>query len=485
MDRTEREVLVHISAPSGARDDAQYLSQTETYFTFDAVSRIKIFPGNDDGDTAEDLGYRIFEREEAEKGVESIEVDQGEGLTSDDKLEIAPPPASNPRNRTRSDSITSSILSALGSSGPSERFSTPPLSGERSEKGQQRKDRPLSHKQLFTPENPRIHTLLLSPAPLISSKSNVVPAQSLEEADSPEFPPSVVPDSQPASLSPIEREDSHGPEHGAELLRGWSSEATDVDTSQSIDVLLPPNKRQRLNPPKSQLQLTDSISRPFLNPMATATVARSHDDPLDISIVQHSSFHPSMRSTKSTTDDLRSSTPALLSLEIHPLPPATSNSPFKTHITPTMQMLCGRLHLSRVFNPIWKARDLRSLERGYWSFEVKIVNPEAEERQQECSNDSSVWPLPLFTRFWSFLADFIGKEGRAGWGVWCVREPQNLSLGETDELQWPKTEHVKIYTWGEVVPHIYLLLFLASERRIKGMRAEWKDAKDEVVVLMN
>lgn len=30
--------------------------------------------------------------------------------------------------------------------------------------------------------------------------------------------------------------------------------------------------------------------------------------------------------------------------------------------------------------------------------------------------------------------------------------------------------------------HIYLLLFLASERNIRGMGAQWRDARGEVVI---
>jgi hypothetical protein len=41
-----------------------------------------------------------------------------------------------------------------------------------------------------------------------------------------------------------------------------------------------------------------------------------------------------------------------------------------------------------------------------------------------------------------------------------------------------------MYAWGEVAIHIYLLLFLASERRVRGMGAEWRDSGEEVVVKM-
>jgi hypothetical protein len=43
---------------------------------------------------------------------------------------------------------------------------------------------------------------------------------------------------------------------------------------------------------------------------------------------------------------------------------------------------------------------------------------------------------------------------------------------------------MKVYAWGEIASHIYLLLFLASERRIRGMQAEWRDGAEDVVIQM-
>ncbi len=42
----------------------------------------------------------------------------------------------------------------------------------------------------------------------------------------------------------------------------------------------------------------------------------------------------------------------------------------------------------------------------------------------------------------------------------------------------------KLYCWGEIVPEIWLLLFVASHRQIKGCGAQWIDAGGEAVIQM-
>ncbi|PYI13089.1 hypothetical protein BO99DRAFT_348306 [Aspergillus violaceofuscus CBS 115571] len=190
-------------------------------------------------------------------------------------------------------------------------------------------------------------------------------------------------------------------------------------------------------------------------------------------------------------------------LKIHPPLPPVSRSPFKTHITPTLAMLATRLRSGRTYTPVRQARDLNPLERGYWFLHITLVPSESSPSQAvphgNPINTSTIWDLSVFTRFWNFLSDFINKEGRAGWGVWCILE----AAQPPSQLQPPKPSTVdplqslsgaaavetqrltlKIYAWGEIASHIYLLLFLASERRIRRMGAQWRDGGDEVIIEM-
>ncbi|PWY89139.1 hypothetical protein BO70DRAFT_359460 [Aspergillus heteromorphus CBS 117.55] len=228
-------------------------------------------------------------------------------------------------------------------------------------------------------------------------------------------------------------------------------------------------------------------------------------------------------------------------------------------------MLATRLKSSRTYTPTTQTRDLDDLERGYWFLRVNLSSARPSQTQNEnvdqnrhpgsksklnTSNtvgagtvngngnghghdNANTWPLPLLTRFWTFLSEII-TEGRAGWGVWCILEedisspvtvnaatitttptntittttPTNTNTNTTTITTITSTDvdvdvdadadadadantnpdptalTIKIYAWGEIASHIYCLLFLASERRVRKMRAQWRDGADEVVIQM-
>ena len=60
--------------------------------------------------------------------------------------------------------------------------------------------------------------------------------------------------------------------------------------------------------------------------------------------------------------------------------------------------------------------------------------------------------------------------GRVGWGVWCTREADTLV--------------VRVYCWGEVARHVYLMLYVASKSKVRKLGLNWVDADGEVVVQM-
>ena len=91
------------------------------------------------------------------------------------------------------------------------------------------------------------------------------------------------------------------------------------------------------------------------------------------------------------------------------------------------------------------------MERGYWLL------------------DTGDWNEGLRSRCWNCLGNYVGKD-LAGWGVWCTREPDHSSL--------------RVYCWGIVVGHIYLLLFMASESKIRGVGACWVGGDGEVIIKM-
>lgn len=165
-----------------------------------------------------------------------------------------------------------------------------------------------------------------------------------------------------------------------------------------------------------------------------------------------------------------------LPLQIHPPKPPISTAPFTTHITPTLSMLTERLNPARTYRPSRQTRPLDPLERGYWLVRF-AVEPDTRDSAERAQPETH-WPAALFQAFWSFLQDFVGKDGRAGWGVWCILEEASPVESSATHLA------LKVYTWGEVAMHVYLLLFLASERQVRGMGIQWRDAREEVVIQM-
>jgi len=132
-----------------------------------------------------------------------------------------------------------------------------------------------------------------------------------------------------------------------------------------------------------------------------------------------------------------------------------------TYITPSLLELDGTLSLSKRFRPSVSTRALRPSERGCWLVET------------------GTWDVTLQHEFWEELSSFV-IDGRAGWGVTCFRGEDDM--GHSTNVE--QTGLVRVYCWGEVVGHVYLLLFLASKSKVKRTGAQWVDAGGTMVVTM-
>lgn len=157
--------------------------------------------------------------------------------------------------------------------------------------------------------------------------------------------------------------------------------------------------------------------------------------------------------TGQETPALDQETAALSALptSIRPPPPEPSLVRFETHITDSLEYLSENPNLSKSYKPVSVARELRQSERGCWTFDI------------------ASWPMQLRVEFFAYLAKII-EPGRAGWGVWCEREVGGLV--------------VRVFCWGEVVRHFYLLLYVASKSKVRKLGLRWVDADGEVVVQM-
>lgn len=81
--------------------------------------------------------------------------------------------------------------------------------------------------------------------------------------------------------------------------------------------------------------------------------------------------------------------------------------------------------------------------------------------------DCRRWSEETRLHAWVFLTNYL-KSGLAGWGVWCGRDALH--------------EWMRFYCWGHVAKHVYLLMYLASGRQIKGTGARWFDGEGLVAL---
>lgn len=146
-------------------------------------------------------------------------------------------------------------------------------------------------------------------------------------------------------------------------------------------------------------------------------------------------------------------TPTTTRLELLSPPPPTSLATLLPSdlITPSLAHLASQVDITRRFTPQSQTRELRPFERGYW-----LV-------------DCSSWDEELRRSAWEFLGRHL-EGGLVGWGVSCRRD---------EGFTW-----MRVYCWGGVVGHLYLVLWLASQRRVKATGTVWVAGDGERVVAM-
>ncbi|XXG94640.1 Rho-type GTPase activating protein Rga1 [Hypoxylon texense] len=120
-------------------------------------------------------------------------------------------------------------------------------------------------------------------------------------------------------------------------------------------------------------------------------------------------------------------------------------------ITPGLERLARDLDISKRYKPHEETRDLRAFERGFWYLDCSTMEPQLKRDT------------------WAYLANYVGT-GVAGWGVWCKRD---------EGFQW-----LRVYCWGSIVAHIYLLLYLATQRKVRSTGCSWRDGDGIPVVVM-
>ncbi|KAJ5124963.1 uncharacterized protein N7515_008788 [Penicillium bovifimosum] len=449
------EILVHIAAPSTAHDDARYRAQVAAILQFQSASRQQLIHTSLDLDSDPDQA--------------DPHPDHHAHPFSADALH---PHHSLP---TPQHEVPSPILREA-----------PRPEGER------------------LPSDP--HTRSQTDPQL---RGQIIEHRISSIPDSLESPISVIPDSQPeighelvraasyrATLSPELQDDRRHKRRRTALSSPDRHDSIHRVTISDSSASVQPEAARTMNPVHGQ-EPTKPISIPSSNPELELEINNLPPPPPATTATPATTASPAPTAPTAPTSIPNLINLTTLPLQIHPPKPPISTSTFTTHITPTLAMLAERLKPARTYKPSHQSRTLDPLERGYWLVRFAIATPSHDfhdhdrvsagatrpgstdptPNQPKAEEESHVWPAQLFGAFWSFLQDFVGKDGRAGWGVWCILEKEEVRETVTHLS-------LKVYAWGEIAMHMYLLLFLASERRIRGLGVQWRDASEEVVIQM-
>ncbi|KAK7409189.1 hypothetical protein QQX98_008622 [Neonectria punicea] len=187
-------------------------------------------------------------------------------------------------------------------------------------------------------------------------------------------------------------------------------------------------------------------------PSAPSHRAGSEPPPAKRPKVNHLQHGDLVRSSSDTGPVLSSNNPAAeelsYSLEIRPPSPPVGVADIDPSDLISEKMAKLAHDLSSRYRPDWK-REIDPFERGYWLLDCTGWSPEV--------------------RFgaWGFLTNYLNS-GLAGWGTWCRRDNSH---------DW-----IRLYCWGHVAKHTYLLLYLASGRQLKNTGARWYGAGGELVL---
>ncbi|ETN37133.1 uncharacterized protein HMPREF1541_08123 [Cyphellophora europaea CBS 101466] len=209
--------------------------------------------------------------------------------------------------------------------------------------------------------------------------------------------------------------------------------------------------------------------------------------------------------------------------EVSSPPPPVGRGKFSSHITEPLQELMDALPFQKLFKPLTVARDVKVLERGHWLLEITIArddhvadaraSPTKQEAMQAYSDrfagataeerlakfwqaksagvmsdydfgheDGAVgkWTEAEFVTFWNNFAGLLCK-AKAGWAVRMVRDDVAWGLQQAGT----RMVRIRIFTWGEIVGHIYLAIWLSSDKLSVRIPMKWVAGDGQAVIEMS
>lgn len=181
---------------------------------------------------------------------------------------------------------------------------------------------------------------------------------------------------------------------------------------------------------------------------------------------------------------------------IHAPTPPVGLASYTTHLTPSLRTLTTQLPIDTSFRPVHVARDVNVLERGYWHFRITVLRDTSSHQPDEPAplSKENVWTEEAFISFWNAIATSV-QSGDVGWGVSIYLQDLGPESSQSSQPACQNDEEMvrrvtkdvilKVTCWGEIVPHIYLLMWVMSDKKTTGLGMEWRDAREEGVIRMS
>jgi hypothetical protein len=88
-------------------------------------------------------------------------------------------------------------------------------------------------------------------------------------------------------------------------------------------------------------------------------------------------------------------------------------------------------------------------------------------------SDTALWTEMEFGQFWQNMTQFV-QAGKAGWGTRLIREAKGETL-------WT----IRLFTWGELVGHLWLVLWVLSDKLTADIAMQWIAGDNAAVVKMS
>ncbi|KAK6336344.1 hypothetical protein TWF696_001905 [Orbilia brochopaga] len=158
-------------------------------------------------------------------------------------------------------------------------------------------------------------------------------------------------------------------------------------------------------------------------------------------------------------------------------PPGVNSNP--KPITPMMQRLYANAKLDKYFRPKTFAREMRRRERGYWRMDLSRWPRSGGSKASAAGNGGLTAAKSTAEKkydFWNRLAGYVrgGDLGEARLFFESESEGAGDHVGDI----------LRLYCWGEVAVHIWVILYAISDRIVSALALKWVDSAGHTIIEM-